>query len=173
MPQPDGTCRPHSVAEVGKLRPREKSAAAAKSLQSCPTLCDPTDGSPPGSPVPGREVWSCLIVQRSPQKGTRSLRRNAFWAGSGLGGSPNPGAWDWLQYFRWQCWGLLQSGGVTREPLIKLTFEAELRAPAPGPVDSSPQLHPGCTSLFSQLSSCPKEKGSSLLLSWGGGGEWA
>ena len=28
-------------------------AAAAKSLQSCPTLCDPTDGSPPGSPVPG------------------------------------------------------------------------------------------------------------------------
>ena len=29
-----------------------KTAAAAKSLQSCPTLCDPIDGSPPGSPVP-------------------------------------------------------------------------------------------------------------------------
>ena len=28
-------------------------AAAAKSFQSCPTLCDPIDGSPPGSPVPG------------------------------------------------------------------------------------------------------------------------
>ena len=28
-------------------------AAAAKSLQSCPTLCNPTDDSPPGSPVPG------------------------------------------------------------------------------------------------------------------------
>ena len=28
-------------------------AAAAKSLQSCPNLCDPIDGSPPGSPVPG------------------------------------------------------------------------------------------------------------------------
>ena len=27
--------------------------AAAKSLQLCPTLCDPIDGSPPGSPVPG------------------------------------------------------------------------------------------------------------------------
>ena len=27
--------------------------AAAKSLQSCPTLCDPIDGSPPGSPIPG------------------------------------------------------------------------------------------------------------------------
>ena len=28
-------------------------AAAAKSLQSCPTLCDPIDGSPPGSTIPG------------------------------------------------------------------------------------------------------------------------
>ena len=28
-------------------------AAAAKSLQSCPTLCDPIDRSPPGSPIPG------------------------------------------------------------------------------------------------------------------------
>ena len=28
-------------------------ATAAKSLQSCLTLCDPTDGSPPGYPVPG------------------------------------------------------------------------------------------------------------------------
>ena len=28
-------------------------AAAAKSLQSCPTLCGPIDGSPPGSPIPG------------------------------------------------------------------------------------------------------------------------
>ena len=32
---------------------RQTAAAAAKSLQSCPTLCDPIDGSPPGSPVPG------------------------------------------------------------------------------------------------------------------------
>ena len=30
-----------------------KKAAAAKSLQLCPTLCDPIDNSPPGSPVPG------------------------------------------------------------------------------------------------------------------------
>ena len=32
---------------------RNSKTAAAKLLQSCPTLCDPTDGSPPGSPVPG------------------------------------------------------------------------------------------------------------------------
>ena len=33
--------------------PRDNTAAAAKLLQSCPTPCDPIDGSPPGSPVPG------------------------------------------------------------------------------------------------------------------------
>ena len=32
---------------------QKSTAAAAKSRQSRPTLCDPTDGSPPGSPVPG------------------------------------------------------------------------------------------------------------------------
>ena len=32
---------------------QDTAAAAAKSLQSCPTLCDPVDGSPPGSPIPG------------------------------------------------------------------------------------------------------------------------
>ena len=31
----------------------DAAAAAAKLLQSCPTLCDPLDGSPPGSSVPG------------------------------------------------------------------------------------------------------------------------
>ena len=33
--------------------PHSAAAAAAKSLQSCLTLCDPIDGSPPGSPIPG------------------------------------------------------------------------------------------------------------------------
>ena len=41
-------------------------AAAAKLLQSCPTLCDPIDGSPPGSPIPGilqaRMEWSCHFL---------------------------------------------------------------------------------------------------------------
>ena len=60
-------------------------SAAAKSLQSCPTLCDPIDGSPPGSPVPGilqartlewvaisfssawkeKWKWSCSVVSDS------------------------------------------------------------------------------------------------------------
>ena len=42
-----------SVGKVKSLVFNMLSAAAAKSLQSCPTLCDPIDGSPPGSPVPG------------------------------------------------------------------------------------------------------------------------
>jgi len=36
-------------------------AAAAKSLQSCPTLCDPIDSSPPGSPVP--EILQARILE--------------------------------------------------------------------------------------------------------------
>ena len=42
--------------EIGKHKPSEMgaaAAAAAKSLQSCPTLCDPIDGSPLGSSIPG------------------------------------------------------------------------------------------------------------------------
>ena len=43
------------LQSLGQEDPLEKgmTAAAAKSLQSCPTLCDPIEGSPPGSPVPG------------------------------------------------------------------------------------------------------------------------
>ena len=41
------------TAQVEFMYQQCAAAAAAKSLQSCPTLCDPTDGSPPGSPVPG------------------------------------------------------------------------------------------------------------------------
>ena len=41
----DNLCLPH--------RMDIRIAAAAKSLQSCLTLCDPIDGSPPGFPVPG------------------------------------------------------------------------------------------------------------------------
>ena len=57
-------------------------AAAAKSLQSCPTLCDPIDGSPPGSPVPGilqartlewvaisfSNAWKWKVKMKSPSR---------------------------------------------------------------------------------------------------------
>ena len=43
---PDRACRRSN-------RRAAAAAAAARSLQSCLTLCDPIDGSPPGSPIPG------------------------------------------------------------------------------------------------------------------------
>ena len=42
-----------SHSQTGNSNPVAAAAAAARSLQSCPTLCDPRDSSPPGSPVPG------------------------------------------------------------------------------------------------------------------------
>ena len=58
-----GTVRPHvkkpgvTYRKVGGHMKQKQvipaAAAAAKALQSCPTLCDPRDGGPPGSPVPG------------------------------------------------------------------------------------------------------------------------
>ena len=56
------TC--HSPLQEGKERHPccvPAAAAAAKSLQSCPTLCDPRDSSPPGSPVPG--ILQCMKVK--------------------------------------------------------------------------------------------------------------
>ena len=46
------SCFFYDPTDVGNLI-SGSSAAAAKSLQSCPTLRDPIDGIPPGSPVPG------------------------------------------------------------------------------------------------------------------------
>ena len=48
-------------------------AAAAKSLQLCPTLCDPIDGSPPGSPVPG------ILQARTLQWGAISFSNAWKW----------------------------------------------------------------------------------------------
>ena len=48
---------------IGSAAAGTVAAAAAKLLQSCPTLCDPIDGSPPGSPSLGfsrQEHWSGL-----------------------------------------------------------------------------------------------------------------
>ena len=59
-------------------------AAAAQSLQSCPTLCDPIDGSPPGSLVPGilqaRTVASNPITSWQIDGGTmETVRDFIFW----------------------------------------------------------------------------------------------
>ena len=49
---PDPGIEPESLMSL-VLADEFFTTAAAKSLQSCPTLCNPIDGNPPGSPVPG------------------------------------------------------------------------------------------------------------------------
>ena len=64
-------------------------AAAVKSLQSWPTLCDPTDSSPPGSPVPGilqartLEWVAISFSMDSSKKLIRCLRQAGPWVGAG------------------------------------------------------------------------------------------
>ena len=64
---------------------RAAAAAAAKSLQSCPTLCYPIDGSPPGPAVPGCIAAICLHM---------NLKFILYWSGLPLpspGDLPDPG----------------------------------------------------------------------------------
>ena len=71
-----------------------KAAPAAKSLQPCPTLCDPIDGSPPGSPVPGI-LWNTGVGFRkaeAPPNGLlrqecQALRRPRFQSWASLSSS--------------------------------------------------------------------------------------
>ena len=103
-------------------------AAAAKSLQSCPTLCDPIDGSPPGSPVPGilqaRTLkwvaiffsnawkWQVKVKSLSPvwlfatpwtaahqAPPSMGFSRQEYWSGVPL---PSPCTWGFVKYpYHW------------------------------------------------------------------------
>ena len=59
------------VLWYGTQLKKSPAAAAAKSLQSCPILCDPIDGSPPGSPVPG-------ILQARTLEYYSAIKKNTF-----------------------------------------------------------------------------------------------
>ena len=60
--------------------------AAAKSLQSCSTLCDPIDGSPPGSPIPG--ILQARTLEWVATDGQGYLNKTAIgrWGGETRGG---------------------------------------------------------------------------------------
>ena len=75
-------------------------AADAKSLQSCPTLCDPRDGSPPGSPIPG-------ILQA----------RTLEWAAISLLSSEALGVLAPAD--KWQSSDTIQAFGITVAPSSK------------------------------------------------------
>ena len=53
--------------------PQLNTAAAAKALQSCPALCDPMDGSPPGSPVSG--ILQARVLEWGAQLNTAQLNK--------------------------------------------------------------------------------------------------
>ena len=96
--------------------------AAAKSLQSCPTLCDPIDGSPPGSPIPGilqartlewvaisfsnawewkvkvkllSRVWPSAIPWTAAYQAPSSMgfSRQEYWSGGAIAFSEGIGIW--------------------------------------------------------------------------------
>ena len=106
---------------------KRQAAAAAKSLQSCPTLCDPIDGSPPGSPIPGvlqartlewvaisfSNEWkwkvkvklpSCVWLLETPWTAAHQappsmgLSKQEYWSGL-----PLPSPKDRLQIGKWIC----------------------------------------------------------------------
>ena len=60
-------------------------AAAAKSLQLCPTLCEPIDGSPPGSPVPGILQARTLEWVATQSSGSSLLRESGGHVGHQTG----------------------------------------------------------------------------------------
>ena len=64
-----------------------RAAAAAKSLQSCPTLCDPIEGSPPGSSVHGifqERILECVAIAFSEISGQSPLIKEIIY-GNGIG----------------------------------------------------------------------------------------
>ena len=110
-------------------------AATAKSLQSCPTLCDPIDGSPPGSSVLGilqartlewlaisfSNAWkwkvkvkslSCVLLCATPWTASyqasppMGFSRQEYWSGLPL---PSPFLWDWNENWPFPVLWLLLS----------------------------------------------------------------
>ena len=84
------------------------SCTAAKLPQSCPTLCDPTDGSPPGSPVPG------LLQARTLEWVAISFSSAWKWRRSVVSDSQRPHGW---QPTRLPVPGLLQARTLEWVPL--------------------------------------------------------
>ena len=166
--------------------------AAAKLLQSCPTLCDPIDGSPPGSPIPGilqarilewaaisfsnarkwkvkvnllSRVWLLATPWTAAHEAPRSMgfSRQEYWSGVPL---PSP-----------QCSSVAQSC-PTLQPHESQHTRPRFPSPTPGvhsdSCPSSPGCHPAISSSVIPFSSCPQSLPASVsfptsqLFAWGG-----
>ena len=138
-------------------------AAAAKSLQSCPTLCNPIDGSPPGSTVPGilqartlewvaisfsnAGKWKVKVKSLSRVRLLATPWTAAYQAPPSMGFSrqeywswvPLPSPWTWPNWDSWDSSRNLWSTEVTRQAL------AGCLLPVPGtcmPSGSWPSVTP-------------------------------
>ena len=123
---------------------------AAKSLQSCPTLCDPIDGSPPGSPVPGilqarilewvaisfsnawkwkvkgkslSRVWLLATPWTAAYQAPQSMgfSRQKYWSGV-----PSPSPWPTLTYPQSMLLGEYGCQEQTASSLRRRTFSWNL-----------------------------------------------
>ena len=150
--------------------PLSSSAAAAKSLQSCLTLCDPIDGSPPGSPIPGilqartleceAIIWPLWAVL-PPESNQASHYLVTVFAGH-----PCVGIWHVLQFtLRWA--GQVQACKL-RTGVPALGHPLSLEAVA-GPQ----QVHPTRSALAvsvipAKAQHCPAWPGGSVCPAQGG-----
>ena len=74
------------------LLPRYSTAAAAKWLQLCPTMCDPIDGSPAGSPIPG-------ILRRTQNMSSRDFQAPECLSEGACSQQSTPFGTQWPSYF--------------------------------------------------------------------------
>ena len=94
--------------------------AAAKSLQSCPTLCDPIDGSPPGSPVPGilqaRTLeWVAISFSNARKRKVKGKSLSCVW----LLATPWTAAYQAppsMGFSRQEYWSWVPLPSLTEEP---------------------------------------------------------
>ena len=113
---------------VQKLRSLIAAAAAAKSLQSCPTLCDPIDGSPPGSPIwdsPGKNtgvgchfLLQCMKVksEREVSQSCPTLRNlmDCSLPGSSVHGICQARVLEWatITFSKQRVWGTVNENQI-------------------------------------------------------------
>ena len=140
-----------SFLEFPKGSKLQTDVAAAKSLQSCPTLCNPRDGSPPDSPVPGilqartlewvaisfSDAWkwkvkgkllSCVQLLATPWTAAHhappsmGFSRQEYWSGM-----PLPSPTNWCCYSSILMTSLLKRGYSCKDPvktsIVKLFLE--------------------------------------------------
>ena len=126
-------------------------AAAAKSLQSCPTLCNPIDGSPPGSPVPGilqarTLAWVAISFSNAWKwkVKVKSLSRVQLSATPWTAAHQAPPS---MAFSRQECW----SGVPLPSPLQCVTILVNLNVSLSHHSTASWRNFPRCTSAAGQI----------------------